>query len=634
LEEYIQGGDLEIYGFPPGVQYYNKTFKEVAYDIAMQCNVIVIAAQVSGVIKVNPSSHIINEHSVLFAISSEDDAVDICALNGEADKGTWQEMLVSNRERAHKTNKLAGVFAKEDGNTLWLLRALSHAKNTNLDNKPTTKKSRRRSYNGTSSQNRSVINNERSSEESKTTNNRMDSFDSRVKSETSYLYKQAIEKLNCISGQEEDEFSDDNADGDDVSLSNFNLDTRSKEESIKEDEKVKFDDQKFPEFSSSILTPPRQMNSFTSNNATSPSSTSNSMLNNGRRGLGPLPSMGSLTKRSAKPTAQRRKSINFHYSNNLPLAPKLRSRSMSKEHEDNLSIVVEEGGHTILCVLGSGEDAVQAWKLVEMIVGITRKTHDTPIIVVAQPSAKLSSMSHEFLLQPNGDTLFVLEGDPKRMTTLLEAGVETCEQFITLAPTAPPASISKSTDMSLDGTMYDRENLLACAALEHHLERWNRTDLAPVYDWFHPDAIKFMSPPPASKHVLMQSTVANSFYQADNMYSKLAPLKPIKKPKHPIMQSGISRTTRHPVTHRNIKSMDARSTGSLQLTKIPALQGISEPPKKALSFDDQKTRKSQKKIIISISRSSSNTQDWNGLGCITWHLCKTKYSKTRQQTCS
>jgi hypothetical protein len=39
----------------------------------------------------------------------------------------------------------------------------------------------------------------------------------------------------------------------------------------------------------------------------------------------------------------------------------------------------------------------------------------------------------------------------------------------------------------------------------------NRTDLSPMYDWFHPDAIKFMSPPPAAKHVLMQSSVANSF---------------------------------------------------------------------------------------------------------------------------
>ena len=53
---------------------------------------------------------------------------------------------------------------------------------------------------------------------------------------------------------------------------------------------------------------------------------------------------------------------------------------------------------------------------------------------------------------------------------------------MTLAPTAPP-SANVNDDGPADETMMDRENLLACGVLEHHLEHWGRTDLAPVYDW-------------------------------------------------------------------------------------------------------------------------------------------------------
>lgn len=44
--------------------------------------------------------------------------------------------------------------------------------------------------------------------------------------------------------------------------------------------------------------------------------------------------------------------------------------------------------------------------------------------------------------------------------------------------------------------MMDRENLLVCSVLEHHLSEWGRPDLAAVYDWFSPHSIKFMPPVP------------------------------------------------------------------------------------------------------------------------------------------
>ena len=38
--------------------------------------------------------------------------------------------------------------------------------------------------------------------------------------------------------------------------------------------------------------------------------------------------------------------------------------------------------------------------------------------------------------------------------------------------------------------MMDRENLLVCSVLEHHLAEWGRADLAAVYDWFSVSPIR------------------------------------------------------------------------------------------------------------------------------------------------
>mmetsp|Transcript_7239 Transcript_7239/g.8618 ORF Transcript_7239/g.8618 Transcript_7239/m.8618 type:complete len:1441 (+) Transcript_7239:158-4480(+) len=533
LKEYIQGADLEVYGFPPHEKYHGKSFKEVAYDLAVQCNVIVIAAHVSGTIMINPQSYVINCNSVLFAMSSDDDAVDICARNGEADKSTWQDMLEENRERARKTKKLAGYKVKEEGNTSWLMKAIVNEQNKSAANSAANStvssfiESSETDHHIRHLRAHNQSHNEQNHHENKsaheielnltskdfdndTTN---DHVEGGVTNEngTSYLAMSSFVSStddqigtpnhdNSGGGGDDDDAEDNDKydeEGNGATIGQGllvnNLQTPNKTNNIKPSRKI-----------SPLNSPPIQR---TTSLNSSPFSDGNKEGATGGRGLGPLPSMGMLTKRSDHPPPRKKMTEDWHPSNFTLFTPKaIRARSFSKEHENNLSYVVENGGHTILCVLGSGDDAVQAWKIVEMIVGITRRTHDTPIIVVAQPSAKLKSLSHSFLLQPNGDTLFVIEGDPKRMATLLEAGVETCEQFITLAPTAPPADMG-----GLDGTMMDRENLLACSVLEHHLERWDRTDLAPVYDWFHPDAIKFMSPPPAPQHVLMQSNVANSF---------------------------------------------------------------------------------------------------------------------------
>ena len=42
---------------------------------------------------------------------------------------------------------------------------------------------------------------------------------------------------------------------------------------------------------------------------------------------------------------------------------------------------------------------------------------------------------------------FMMQGDPKRSGTVLAAGVETCGQFMTIAPTAPPFLETQTTHL-------------------------------------------------------------------------------------------------------------------------------------------------------------------------------------------
>mmetsp|Transcript_64790 Transcript_64790/g.130298 ORF Transcript_64790/g.130298 Transcript_64790/m.130298 type:complete len:1130 (+) Transcript_64790:166-3555(+) len=208
-------------------------------------------------------------------------------------------------------------------------------------------------------------------------------------------------------------------------------------------------------------------------------------------GFGPLPSMGRLTNvmNVAKRTVSQSKS------NNVAL-----NSMKSSVAAERLADVLATGEHIVLVAMCSGEDdGKQIMHQINTIVTIVRCTHKTPIVVVACEDAKLRDQSTAELEFDAGDEsqLYLIEGDPKRLTTLVAAGVERCESFMTLAPNAPPNSSDSAKDgRPVEPTMMDRENLLECSLLEHQLKIWGRTDLAPLYDWFHLDSVKFMPPPP------------------------------------------------------------------------------------------------------------------------------------------
>ena len=70
----------------------------------------------------NPTDSRIDETTILFAFSSDDDAVDICAFDGEADKSTWAKLFAENRKL--RFSKLSNEQKFSVGNTGWLLKKL------------------------------------------------------------------------------------------------------------------------------------------------------------------------------------------------------------------------------------------------------------------------------------------------------------------------------------------------------------------------------------------------------------------------------------------------------------------------------------------------------------------------------
>ena len=127
LEEYAAGSRLEPYGFLPARRFVGRSFKQAALDMAKTAanatgvraaagagnSPLLVAAQVNGAIRLNPSAATVTATTVLFALAPSVEAVGPVALGGDARVSTWISTFQANRR--------AGTFG-----------ALQHAKAVRL----------------------------------------------------------------------------------------------------------------------------------------------------------------------------------------------------------------------------------------------------------------------------------------------------------------------------------------------------------------------------------------------------------------------------------------------------------------------------------------------------------------------
>lgn len=83
------------------------TFKDVALAIAKESDATVMAAQVDGLLRINPSAVVVDENTILFALAADQKALDVVAADGTADVPTWLAIFQANRRRGDAAQVMA-----------------------------------------------------------------------------------------------------------------------------------------------------------------------------------------------------------------------------------------------------------------------------------------------------------------------------------------------------------------------------------------------------------------------------------------------------------------------------------------------------------------------------------------------
>ena len=97
IYEYSKGCSREPCGFLPHARLVGLTFR-AATAIAGKENILLIAAQVDGAIRINPSAVKLTPRTILFAIAQSQVHCDCIAKNGNADVSTWISQFQLNRK--------------------------------------------------------------------------------------------------------------------------------------------------------------------------------------------------------------------------------------------------------------------------------------------------------------------------------------------------------------------------------------------------------------------------------------------------------------------------------------------------------------------------------------------------------
>jgi len=96
LREYTKGCNLEIYGFLPCEKLVGMTFCEASVSVAAE-DLLLLGVQIRGVVVLNPSTRVIEQDSVLFAIADDQQSCDPVAKNGRAHVADWIDIFNENR---------------------------------------------------------------------------------------------------------------------------------------------------------------------------------------------------------------------------------------------------------------------------------------------------------------------------------------------------------------------------------------------------------------------------------------------------------------------------------------------------------------------------------------------------------
>ena len=126
LHEYINGSNLEPYGFLPKLSLVGKSFKEAAVTLAKETGLLLIAAQFDGGIVVNPSDRFVSGTTVLFALADTAEQCNQAAAGGTSEVMSWEPTFSNNRKKgSFGTNQRKKTVRKYDATVIEQVHAAS-----------------------------------------------------------------------------------------------------------------------------------------------------------------------------------------------------------------------------------------------------------------------------------------------------------------------------------------------------------------------------------------------------------------------------------------------------------------------------------------------------------------------------
>lgn len=111
LRRYIDAATLEPYGFLPAAKFRNKSFQQAALEIAQEADAAVMAAQIDGSLVINPSTFVLTDRTILFALAGDQDKLHGVAFEGNAEVSNWLPTFGMNRKEGGAEGKYAAAQA-------------------------------------------------------------------------------------------------------------------------------------------------------------------------------------------------------------------------------------------------------------------------------------------------------------------------------------------------------------------------------------------------------------------------------------------------------------------------------------------------------------------------------------------
>jgi hypothetical protein len=117
LKEYAIGCSYETYGFLPALFLVGLTFKDASLKVSSMSDVLLLAAQIEGGIRINPSKFVILKTTLLYALGRDVKVFQDIAKNNDASVSSWIGQFQLNRKNgkfgAHQHKKEVRLRSEE-----------------------------------------------------------------------------------------------------------------------------------------------------------------------------------------------------------------------------------------------------------------------------------------------------------------------------------------------------------------------------------------------------------------------------------------------------------------------------------------------------------------------------------------